>query len=146
MKLSPKALLLRATPIKFALWIVFAVMAALWSGAVWIAAELTKWLAVSVPRGKPGELITNASDWPVPAWLSMWIEPTLIESFQAQWVQVLGWLGQTGPSFEGVLSGLIPLLWVTWGLVVVIGLLIALVGHFLIGKMSRFNRLTHSLP
>jgi hypothetical protein len=75
----------------------------------------------------------------------MWIDPTLIESFQGQWVQVLGWLGQTGPSLDGVVSWLIPLMWVVWGAVMLIGLILALVGHFLIGKISRSNRLTDSL-
>jgi hypothetical protein len=130
---------------KFLLWVVFVVIAALWSGTVLISAELTKWLAASVSWGKPGELITNAGDWPVPAWLSMWIDPALVESFQAHWVQVLGWLGQTGPSLEGVVSWLIPLIWVIWGAVMLIGLVVALAGHFLIGKLSRSNRLRHSL-
>lgn len=130
---------------KFTLWFAFALIAGLWSGTVLISAELTKWLAASVSRAKPGELITNAGDWPAPAWLSMWISPALVESFQAPWVQVLGWLGQTGPSLEGVVNWLIPLIWVIWGVVMLIGLLVALAGHFLIGKLSRSTRLTESL-
>jgi hypothetical protein len=143
MKLSAQTLF-RERPMKFTLWVVFALIAASWSVAVYISAEFTKWLAASVSWGKPGELITNAGDWPVPAWLSMWIAPALIESFQVQWVQVLGWLGQTGPSLEGVVSWLIPLIWVIWGAVTVIGLLVAVAGHFLIGKLCRSNRLAHS--
>lgn len=129
---------------KFTLWVAFAVIAALWSGTVFISAELTKWLAASVSRGKPGELVTNAGDWPVPAWLNMWIAPTSVESFQVHWAQVLGSLGQTGPLLEGVLSWLIPLIWVIWGGVMLIGLIVAMAGHFLIGKLSRSARLTHS--
>lgn len=130
---------------KLIIWLAFAVIAALWSGIVLISVELTKWLAASVSQGKPGELISNVGNWPVPACLSTWINPALVESFQAPWVQVLGWLGQTGPSLEGVVSWLIPLIWGIWGAVLLIGLLVALVGHFLIGKLSR-STLAHSLP
>lgn len=145
MKLLSKILLLRERSMKLALWAVFALIAVLWSVGISISVELTKWLAASMSRGKPGEWIASGGDWPMPAWLSMWLDPTLIESFQGQWVQVLGWLGQTGPSLDGVVSWLIPLMWVVWGAVMLIGLILALVGHFLIGKISLSNRLTNSL-
>jgi hypothetical protein len=80
----------------------------------------------------------------MPGWLSTWIDPAFIGGFQAEWVRMLGWLGQTGPSLEGVLSWVIPLLWVIWGAVMLLGLLIALAGHFLINKVSRSSRLTQS--
>ena len=123
---------------KFALWVIFALIAALWSGIVLISAELTKWLAANVSLGKPNELISNP--WPVPAWLRMWIDPTVVEGFQANWVHVLDWLGQTGPSIEGIVSWLIPVLWVTWGVVLLIALLAAVAGHLLINKLCRSKR------
>lgn len=145
MKLFSKTSLLRENPLKFALWGGFALIAALWSGTVLVSAELTKWLATSVVPGKTGEVITTANDWPVPAWLSVWIDPAWIQGFQAPWMQVLGWFGQTGPSLEGMVSWLIPLMWVIWGAVMLIGLIVALAGHLLIGKLYRSTRLTHSL-
>lgn len=127
---------------KLILWIAFAVIAALWSGTVLITAELTKWLAASVPREKTGEPVSVAGDWSAPAWLNIWITPNSMEAFQAHWAQVLGSLGQIGPLFDGVLSGLIPLIWVIWGGVMLIGLLVAMAGHFLIGKLYPSPRLT----
>ena len=129
---------------KLILWIAFAVIAALWSSIVFIFAELTKWLVASMSGLKPGELITNAGDWPVPAWLSIWIDPALVKSFQASWMDVFSWLNQAVPSLEGVVSWLTPLIWVIWGVVMLIGLLAAFAGHLLIGKLSRSTRLTHS--
>lgn len=145
MKRFSKIFSLREKHMKSALWVAFALIAALWSGTVLMSAELAKWLATSMAWGKPGEVITKAADWPIPAWLSTWIDPAWVKDLQASWVQMLGWLGQTGPSLEGMVSWLIPLIWLIWGAVMLIGLVVAFAGHLLIGKLSRSNRLTRSL-
>ena len=122
---------------KLALWIVFAIIAALWTGTALVFAELTSWLATSVASGQAGDVITNAGQWPVPAWLGLFVDAAWIEGMQAAWVQVMGWFGQSGPALGGVVSWLIPLIWIVWGLVMLMMLAAAVGGHFLIGKFSR---------
>jgi hypothetical protein len=122
---------------KIALWIVFALVAALWTGTVLVSVELTGWLATTVASGQAGDVITNIGQWPVPAWLALWIDPAWIQGLQAAWVQVMSWLGQTGPALGSVVSWLIPLMWVVWGVVLLIMLAATVAGHFLIGKFSR---------
>jgi len=124
-------------PMKLTLWILFTLLAALWTGTVLVCAELTRWLATAVTSSQTSDAINNVGQWPMPAWLSLWIDPTWIQELQATWVMVLGWLGQSGPALGGIVSWLIPLMWVVWGLIMLLMLASALVGHFLLGKFSR---------
>ena len=87
---------------KIALWIVFALIAALWTGTVLVSAELTGWLATTMASGQAGDVITNAGQWPVPAWLGLLVDAAWIEGLQAAWVDVMGWFGQSGPALGGV--------------------------------------------
>ncbi len=127
---------------KIALWMVFALIAALWTGAVFVSAELTGWLASTVASGQAGDVIANVGQWPVPTWLGLWIDPVWIQSLQAAWVDVIGWFGQSGPALGGVVGWLIPLLWIVWGVVMLLMLAAAVAGHFLLGKFSRPSGLT----
>ena len=122
---------------KIALWIVFALVAALWTGTVLVSVELTGWLATTVASGQAGDVITNIGQWPVPAWLALWIDPVWVEALQAGWVQLMGWLGASGPAIGSVVSWLIPLMWVVWGLVLLVMLLAAAAGHFLMGRFAQ---------
>jgi hypothetical protein len=122
---------------KTALWIVFALLAALWTGTALVSAELTGWLATTVASGQTGDVIGNVGQWPVPAWLALWIDPTWVQGIQAAWVQVMGWLGQSGPALGSVVSWLIPLIWVVWGVVLLLMLAATVAGHFLLGKFTR---------
>jgi hypothetical protein len=122
---------------KTALWIVFALLAALWTGTVLVSAELTGWLASTVASGAAGDVINNVGQWPLPAWLALWIDPAWVQGMQAAWVQVMGWLGQSGPALGSVVSWLIPLIWVVWGVVLLLMLAATVAGHFLLGKLTR---------
>jgi len=75
--------------------------------------------------------------WPVPAWLALWVDTAWIQGLQAAWVDVMGWLGQTGPALGSVVSWLIPLMWVVWGVVLLLMLAATVAGHFLLGKFTR---------
>lgn len=127
---------------KIALWIVFALITALWTGTVLISAELTSWLASTVGSGQAGDVITNAGQWPVPAWLGLWVDTAWIEGLQAAWVDVMGWLGQSGPALGSVVSWLVPLMWIVWGVVMLLLLAAAVACHFLLSKFSRPSGLT----
>ena len=145
MKRFSETFLLRENPMKIALWIVFSLIAALWTGTVLVSAELTSWLATTVASGQARDVIDNVGQWPMPAWLSLWIDPAWVQGLQAPWVQVMGWLGQSGQALGGVVTWLIPLIWVVWGVLMLVMLVIALAGHLLIGKFSRSASLKRNL-
>jgi hypothetical protein len=127
---------------KIALWIAFALIAALWTGTVFVSAELTGWLATTVASGQAGDVLTNAGQWPVPAWLGLFVDAAWIEGIQAAWVDVMGWFGQSGPALGGVVSWLVPLMWIVWGVVMLIMLAATVACHFLLSKFSRSRALT----
>lgn len=127
---------------KIALWIVFTLITALWTGTVLISAELTGWLASTVGSGQAGDVITNVGQWPVPAWLGLLIDPAWIEGLQTVWGDVMGWLGQSGPTLGSVVSWLVPLMWIVWGVVMLLLLAAAVACHFLLSKFSRPSGLT----
>lgn len=135
---------LRKTPMKIALWTVFALISAVWTGTVLVAAELTAWLATTMGSGQAGDVISNVGQWPVPPWLSLWLDPAWVQSLQAPWVELLGWFGQSGQALGSVVSWLIPLMWVAWGGIMLILLVFALAGHFLLGKFQKRHGLTHN--
>ncbi|MFT7401776.1 MAG: hypothetical protein ACI83N_001370 [Hydrogenophaga sp.] len=127
---------------KIALWIVFTLITALWTGTVLISAELTGWLASTVGSGQAGDVITSVGQWPVPAWLGLLIDPAWIEGLQTVWGDVMGWLGQSGPTLGSVVSWLVPLMWIVWGVVMLLLLAAAVACHFLLSKFSRPSGLT----
>lgn len=129
---------------KLVLWIVFALVAALWTGTVFVSAELTSWLASTVASGQAGGVITDVGQWPVPAWLGLLVDTAWIEGLQAAWVDVMGWLGQSGPALGSVVGWLVPVMWVVWGLVMLVMLGAALGCHFLLGKLSSARGLTRT--
>lgn len=129
---------------KTALWIVFALLAALWTGTALVSAELTGWLASTVAAGQASDALGQLGQWPVPAWLALWIDPAWVEGLQTVWVQVMGWLGQTGPALGSVVSWLIPLIWVVWAMVLLLMLAATLAGHFLLGKFGRPGGMTRA--
>lgn len=123
---------------KLLIWTAFALLAIFWTGAALISVELTEWLATTVGTSQVTEVAGSIGQWPVPAWLALWVDPAWIEAIQASWLQVMGWLGASGPAALGsVLGWLVPLIWMVWGAVLLLMLLAATAGHFLVGRFSR---------
>jgi len=109
-----------------------------------VFSQLTGWLATTVASDQAGTVISNVGQWPMPAWLSLFVDPTWVQEMQAAWVEVLGWLGQSGPALGGMVSWLIPLMWVVWGLVMLLILVATIAAHFLVGRFSRPARLAQN--
>ncbi len=131
---------------KIALWITFTIITILWTGTVLVFSQLTGWLAATVASDQAGAVVSNVGQWPMPAWLSLFVDPAWVQEIQAAWVEVLGWLGQSGPAIGGMVSWFIPLMWVVWGLVMLLILVATIAGHFVVGRFSRPIKLAHSAP
>jgi len=122
------------------IWALFAVLVLGWTGLAAVSVQLTEWLFGAMASGEAGavtgQVAGTLANWPIPAWLAPWVSPEMIQALQASWVEMLGWLSAIMPSMAG-LSGLVSVLvWVFWGLGALTLLAIAVLLHWLVGRMA----------
>ena len=121
---------------KWLLWPGVALVALFWTGLVAVGAQLSDWLAATVASGQAVDLARSATQWPVPAWLALWVDPAWVQALQAAWLGTVQWLGQVLPSGDGLMGWIAPLLWIGWGLVMLLLLVCAVAGHWLAGRLG----------
>lgn len=125
---------------KWLLWSVVAVLALFWTGLVAVGAQLGDWLAAVVASGQAVDEARRAAQWPLPAWLVLWVDPAWLTLLQQVWADAFTRLSDMLPATAGwagtLLGWVAPLLWLVWA--VVLGLLLLLAGglHWLIGRRT----------
>lgn len=87
-----------------------------WTGALAVVGQLGAWLAEVVASGQATDLATAAVMGPLPEALARWIDPLWLQGLQAALAQGLAGLTELWPSVSGLLSWLVPLLWLVWAL------------------------------
>ena len=122
---------------KALIWGLFAVLLLGWSGMAWVSAELAAWLVTAVGSAPAGQATQAIGNWPVPAWVALWISPEVIQGLQAAWLDITGWLGAWLPSADSLSGVITALVWVGWGLGAVTLLVVAGVAHWLAGMASK---------
>jgi hypothetical protein len=122
---------------KIVLWVVLAVLLALWSGFAAMSAGLVAWLLTSVADGQINSAAQALGQWPIPAWLSPWVDRAMVADMQVTWLAAVQWLNQVMPSAGSLTAWIVPLIWVLWGVVSLALLVAAVVGHWFLGRMSR---------
>lgn len=125
-----------------AIWTLFAVLLSLWTGAVWLATELTQWAAQAPEKGVSlGTPDISAVLGRAPDWLTAWIPPDLMPALMAS-VRWAGQLLETSLPWAGTAVGwLIPIAWVSWFLVATVLAIAAYMLHVIV-RRSR----VHILP
>jgi hypothetical protein len=121
---------------KILIWFVFVLLAGLWTGLVALTAQVTEWLLAALGSGQVTDLAQVAGQWPVPAWLALWVDTAWLQALQAALVDMVQWFGQWLPSAAGLLGWITPLLWIVWGLVLFLMLAFAIAGHWLVGRLG----------
>jgi len=117
---------------KTLIWSLSALFAALWTGFVALASELTGWLLAALPAG------VAAADLPLPTlpdWLALWVNAEMLAAWRVWGVDMLQWLGAGLPSGEALMAWLSPLLWVGWGLGLIVLLALAGLLHWLVDRV-----------
>jgi len=108
---------------KAVLWLTFALLALLWTGGAALLAGLTDWAAGVLGSGAAVDWAKTAAQWPVPGWIALWVDPEAVRFVQEAALWALGALGTLadGLPVAGQLVGwLVPLLWLGWGLGIVV--------------------------
>jgi hypothetical protein len=126
------------------IWGVFGLLALSWSGLAAASVQITAWLLATVASGQVTDVATAAGQWPLPAWLAEWIDPTWLSAMQGTWMGLVQWLGQVLPSAGGLMDWVTPLVWITWALGMVGLLLPTLALHWLAGRLPTATRPTRA--
>lgn len=122
---------------KTLVWGMTALLAAGWTGLVWITHQLTGWLLGAVDAGTlqdAGGALGSLPLPPLPDALALWIDTAWLGTLQAWSADLLGWLGAVLPSGDTLMAWVGPLLWVGWGLGLLTLLALAVVAHLLVGR------------
>lgn len=120
-----------------AIWVVVAVLAAFWTGLAALLAQLTDWLSAAMASGAAGSALDQIGQWPVPAWLAPWVDPAWVETMQASVLEWLQWLSAVMPAIGGLMGWISPLVWLLWGLGLVVLLCVGGGLHFLARRFDR---------
>ena len=121
---------------KILIWVVFGVLMAAGTGFAAMSAGRVGWLLSAVADGQISGAAQAAGQWPIPAWLAVWVDPGMVENMQATWLSVVQTLDQWLPSASALTGWVVPLLWVVWGLISLCMLAAAGAGHWLAGKST----------
>jgi hypothetical protein len=121
---------------KIALWIAFLVLALLWTGGAAVMAELVAWSSSGLAAGgavEAGGAIATAA---IPAWLAPWVDAAAWTSIQQAVAGTLTAVSASLPMLGTAVGWLVPLVWICWGVGLVVMLVLAGVAHWLISRFS----------
>jgi hypothetical protein len=110
-----------------------ALIALLWTAFIAVSAALADWLA-----GQGGQLqggMQALAQWPMPAWIGLWLDPALAEALRASVVWTVEALTAFMPWIVPLLDWVAPLLWVIWAIGMVILVVLAGLGLLLISRL-----------
>ena len=120
---------------KIVVWSVFVLLALLWTGGAAVVAALVEWAAAAMANGGATAIGTATASVTLPAWLAPWIDVAAWESLQQAVSGMLASMTAAAPTLGGVVSWLVPLVWIVWGLGMVGLLLLTLLLSWGLGKL-----------
>lgn len=119
---------------KALVWTLAAVLALCWTGLVAVSAALLSWGGELIASGGAADWGRAAAQWPVPSWISLWVDPALVQVLQEALRWSLDAFGGALPAAGAVVGWLAPLAWVAWGLGIALLIGVAAVAHWLVGR------------
>ena len=122
---------------KLVLWLSFGLLALLWTGGAALVAGVTEWAAQLLASGGVVDWTRAAANVPVPAWIALWVDPQAVRFAQeaAQWaLEVLGSMSAALPTAGQLIGWLVPLVWLLWGLGLLLLLGLAAGAHWWLGR------------
>ena len=121
--------------LKAGLWLLTFVLLLLGSLGLFAMAELAQWLAAELPRWVGS--LPALPQWPQPVWLSLWLDPALIQAAQAFLLWLLDVLRLLGVSVQGIGTFLVVIVGLVWALGAFVLLALAVAAHLLWSRRQR---------
>ncbi len=116
------------------IWTVFAACALLWTGGAWAGAALVQWSADLVSSGQALDLGRALASWPMPAWLTAFVDLSLVHAALDAVVWGLEALQAVAPWAAGAVGWLVPVVWAGWALGLLALLALAAGLHWLVRR------------
>ena len=119
---------------KWIIWTIGGVLAALWTGTLALTAAAVDWTAGALRQAGAGEMPTSALPPELPGWLSAWIEPGTWAAVVQAIQQTMHALQSALPVVGTVTGWLEPLVWALWVLGMIALLTIAAGSHWWLAR------------
>lgn len=100
---------------KIAIWVIFSVLALLWTAGSFIAATLTQWGTQLLATASFEQLNSNVTQWPLPEGLPIWFDPGAILALQHLALLSLEAFRNAMPYMSSMMAWLVPVIWMVWG-------------------------------
>jgi hypothetical protein len=117
-------------------WAVFGLLALFWTGAAWLSAEVTGWLAQLLASGSAVQAAGDVAALPVPAWARLWIDPAWVELLQSALGGAIGLAGSGGAAALAVAGWIVAAIWIGWGLGLALLVIGAVAAHLLLRRFA----------
>jgi hypothetical protein len=127
---------------KILIWSSFAFIALLWSGAAWGLVALTQAAAQAAAAGAAADIVRQVTQWPLPTWLSLWVDSAWVLAAQ----QALAAAHGAWPQVAAAAGWVVPLIWLFWGAGLMLLLLLAGGLHLLVARGSHTSPVTSGSP
>jgi hypothetical protein len=101
---------------------VFALLALFWTGGAALAAWLVHWAAQALADGGAVAAGREFASLPVPQWIAPWVDPALVQAARSALLWTMEAARDLLPLAGSAAQWLAPVVWVVWGL----GLLVLL--------------------
>lgn len=105
-------------------WLLFGLLALLWTGGAFVFAELAQWGAQALASGGAVDAARGLADLQLPPWIALWVDPAMVQAGQSMVLWTLDAGRDALPLLGSAAGWLAPLVWVLWAF----GLLALLVG------------------
>ena len=122
---------------RLAIWTIFGLLALLWTGGAFAVSGLAGWAAQLLASGEAVRLGGEVARWPVPQWVSLWVDPAWVRAMQEALLWAVQALRDLVPLLGPALDWLVPLVWMLWGLGLVLMLVLAGGARLLLGRLPR---------
>ena len=117
------------------LWLVVALLLALWSMAVWAVHSLAAWSLNSL--GSLTVSPTIGEGLALPQWMAQWVPPEWIVGLKSMAPTLLPHIDSARAALPAGVVWLSPLAWIAWAIGAILIFIAGLVGHRLISSYRR---------
>lgn len=122
---------------KVLLWGGVAFLSVLWTGGAVLLSQAVVWASRRMSEGPALTVESAVSSFIIPVWLTSWFDPTALNMVLQTVQGVLGNFFSVLPTMGMVIAWLVPAIWITWGIGMLILLGAVLAGTGIVQRIQK---------